>query len=312
MNWISSHWLVLLFFLVFIVLTGHHAWVAKRRTRGLVDYYVDGRSMGGVAIGLSFFAAYSSTNSFVGYSGQAYSFGMPWLLLAPSAVVFSLIAWLCIAPRLRIFTASLNSITIPDFIGFRFGSNGARFLAALIVLLASLFYMTAVFKGIGNLLEAFLEIPYGVAIALVFVIVVVYTAVGGFFSVVRTDVLQGILMFVAAGLLFNGTIKAAGGIGSLNLLQVQPETAGLFSWNAAMPFPVLIGIIVAGTMKFMVEPRQLSRFYALKDERATRRGCGFPPWRFWWSTHSWYPSECKPQYLPHRNGRHRPYCPSPS
>jgi hypothetical protein len=45
MNWISSHWLVLLFFLVFIVLTGHHAWVAKRRTRGLVDYYVDGRSM---------------------------------------------------------------------------------------------------------------------------------------------------------------------------------------------------------------------------------------------------------------------------
>ena len=181
MNWISSHWIVLLFFLVFLVLTAYHAWVAKRRTRGLVDYYVGGRSMGGVAIGLSFFATYSSTNSFVGYSGQAYAYGMPWLLLAPSAVVFSLIAWLWIAPRLRIFTASLNSVTIPDFIGFRFGSNGARFLAALIVLLASLFYMTAVFKGIGNLLEAFLEIPYGVAIALVFVIVVVYTAVGGFF-----------------------------------------------------------------------------------------------------------------------------------
>ena len=272
MNWISSHWIVLLFFLVFLVLTAYHAWVAKRRTRGLVDYYVGGRSMGGVAIGLSFFATYSSTNSFVGYSGQAYAYGMPWLLLAPSAVVFSLIAWLWIAPRLRIFTASLNSVTIPDFIGFRFGSNGARFLAALIVLLASLFYMTAVFKGIGNLLEAFLEIPYGVAIALVFVIVVVYTAVGGFFSVVRTDVVQGILMFVAAGLLFNGTIRAAGGIGSLKLLQAQPETAGLFSWNAAIPFPVLMGIIVAGTMKFMVEPRQLSRFYALKDERATRRG----------------------------------------
>ena len=272
MNWISSHWLVLLFLLVFIGLTAHHAWVAKRRTRGLVDYYVGGRSMGGIAIGLSFFATYSSTNSFVGYSGQAYVFGMSWLLLAPSAVLFSLIAWRWVAPRLRVFTASLNSVTIPDFIGFRFGSNGARFLAALIVLVASLFYMTAVFKGIGNLLEAFLEIPYGVAIALVFVIVVVYTAVGGFISVVRTDVVQGIVMFVAAGLLFNGTVRAAGGIGSLSLLRLQPETAGLFSWNTALPFPVLIGIIVAGTMKFMVEPRQLSRFYALKDERETRRG----------------------------------------
>jgi len=73
MNWISSHWLVLLFFLIFLGLTAHHAWVAKRRTRGLVDYYVGGRSMGGIAIGLSFFATYSSTNSFVGFSGQAYS-----------------------------------------------------------------------------------------------------------------------------------------------------------------------------------------------------------------------------------------------
>jgi len=272
MNWISSHWLVLLFFLIFLGLTAHHAWVAKRRTRGLVDYYVGGRSMGGIAIGLSFFATYSSTNSFVGFSGQAYSYGMAWLLLAPSAVLFSMFAWLWIAPRLRIFTTSLNSVTIPDFIGFRFGSNGARFLAALIVLVASLFYMTAVFKGIGNLLEAFLEIPYGVAIALVFLTVVVYTSVGGFISVVRTDVLQGILMFFAAGLLFNGTIRAAGGIGSLHLLRTQPETAGLFSWNATIPFPFLIGIIVAGTMKFMVEPRQLSRFYALKDERAIKQG----------------------------------------
>ena len=39
-----------------------------------------------------------------------------------------------------------------------------------------------------------------------------------------------------------------------------------------MPFPLLLGIIIAGTMKCMVEPRQLSRFYALADQRATRQG----------------------------------------
>ena len=271
MTWIGSHWLVLLFLAAFIGLMVHHAWVGKRRTRGLVDYYVGGRSMGGTAIGLSFFATYSSTNSFIGFSGQAYAYGLPWLLLAPLAVLFSLCAWLWIAPRLRDLTASLNSVTIPDFIGFRFGSNRARFLAAIIVLFASLLYMTAIFKGIGNLLEAFLEIPYAVAIGLVFLIVVLYTAVGGFISVVKTDVLQGVIMVFAAALLFRGTIRAAGGIDSLSLLRGQPETAGLFTWDAAMPFPVLLGILVAGTMKFMVEPRQLSRFYALADRQATRR-----------------------------------------
>ena len=98
MTWISSNWLVLLLLAIFLALMVHHAWVGKRRTRGLVDYYVGGRSMGGVAIGLSFFATYSSTNSFVGYAGQAYSYGAPWLLLAPSAVMFSLIAWHCGLP----------------------------------------------------------------------------------------------------------------------------------------------------------------------------------------------------------------------
>ena len=228
--------------------------------------------MGGVALGLSFFATYSSTNSFVGYAGQAYSYGAPWLLLAPSAVMFSLMAWHWVAPRLREFTASLNSVTIPDFIGFRFGSNKARFLAALITIFASLLYMTAVFKGIGNLLEAFLEIPYGVAIFLVFLIVVAYTALGGFISVVRTDVVQAILMIFAAVLLFRGTVQGAGGLGALSLLRDQPETSELFSWNTAIPLPVILGVIFAGTIKFMVEPRQLSRFYALEDRRAARRG----------------------------------------
>ncbi|MGH9340921.1 MAG: sodium:solute symporter family transporter [Acidobacteriota bacterium] len=45
--------------------------------------------------------------------------------------------------------------------------------------------MTAIYKGIGNLLEAFLGIPYWLAIVIVFVIVMAYTAVGGFISVVK-------------------------------------------------------------------------------------------------------------------------------
>lgn len=39
-----------------------------------------------------------------------------------------------------------------------------------------------------------------------------------------------------------------------------------------MPFPVLLGIIFAATIKFIVEPRQLTRFYALKDKTAVRQG----------------------------------------
>ena len=250
----------------------HHAWVGKRRTRGLVDYYVGGRSMGGVVIGLSFFATYSSTNSFVGFAGQAYSYGLPWLLLAPSAVLF-------FPDRLAVDCAQTTGVHRlaefrhhPRLYRISLWEQQCTFSGGSDHHLRQPLVHDGDLQGIGNLLEVFLEIPYGVAILLVFLIVVTYTAVGGFISVVRTDAVQGVLMIVAAVLLFRGTLQGAGGIGSLSILRGQPETAGLFSWNAAIPLPVLLGIIFAGTIKFMVEPRQLSRFYALEDQRATRQG----------------------------------------
>jgi len=271
-TWLADHSLIIVLIAAYTALMVWHAVEGKRRTRGIADYYVGGRAMGGIALGISFFATYSSTNSFVGFAGQAYSYGVAWLLLAPCAVLFCLIAWAWIAPRLRRFTGELDSVTLPDFIGFRFDSTPARVTAAVIVIFASFLYMTAVFKGVGTLLATFLGIPYIPSVVIVFVIVVVYTAAGGFISVVRTDVVQGIVMFVGAVLLFWGTVHASGGIGTFFDVADQPETAQLFSWTTAMPFPVLLGIMVAGTMKFIVEPRQLSRFYALEDDKAARQG----------------------------------------
>ncbi len=272
MQWLQTHWIVLIFLALYTALLVQHALAGRRQTRGLSDYYVGGRSMGGVALGISFFATYASTNSFVGFSGQSFTYGAPWLLVGPLLVLFCFTGWKWIAPRLYNFTVALDSITIPDFIGFRFASPPARILSALIVLFASILYMTAVFKGIGNLLETFLEIPYKAAIIIVFFIVMIYTAVGGFISVVKTDVVQGIIMMIAAVMLFTGTVQAAGGIESFRSIKNIPGAAHLFTWDAAMPFAVLFGILIASTMKLIVEPRQLSRFYALKSEKETAKG----------------------------------------
>lgn len=269
---LRTYWMVHLLLVGYTALLAYHAWYGNRETEGVVDYYVGGRSMGGIAIGLSFFATYSSTNSFVGFSGQAYDWGIAWLLLVPVIVGMCLLAWTVVAPRLRSFTEELGSLTIPDFIGFRFESTAARVAAAFIVIFASFFYMTAVFKGIGNLLEAFLDIPYRMAIVIVFFIVMTYTVVGGFISVVKTDAVQGVIMVFAAVLLFAGTARAAGGLESWTLVREAPETAHLFDWGEAVAIPAVLGVLFAGTVKLAVEPRQLSRFYALKGREALRTG----------------------------------------
>ncbi len=269
---LRTYWIVHLLLLVYTALLAYHAWSGNRKTHGVADYFVGGRSMGPVAIGLSFFATYSSTNSFVGFSGQAYDWGITWFLLIPFVIGLSLFAWVAVAPRLRTFTESLGSLTIPDFIGFRFGSPAARVLAAAIVLFASFIYMTAVFKGIGNLLEVFLDIPYRAAIIIVFFIVMLYTVVGGFISVVKTDAVQGVVMILAGILLFRGTVAAAGGLGSVAALADDPLTEPLLRWGGGVSVPLALGVVFAATVKFAVEPRQLSRFYALESRAAARKG----------------------------------------
>ena len=101
---------------------------------------------------------------------------------------------------------------------------------------------------------------------------VLYTAVGGFISVVKTDAVQGGVMFVAAVLMFTGTVDAAGGLGALAEVREQPGGEELFRLGGGVAVPVLLGTLFAGLVKFAVEPRQLSRFYALKDGSATRTG----------------------------------------
>lgn len=299
---LRTYWPVHLLLLAYTGVLAYHAWSGNRSTRSIADYFVGGRAMGPLTIGLSFFATYSSTNSFVGFSGRAYEWGVTWFVLVPFVVGLCLFAWVAVAPRLRTFTESLGSLTIPDFIGFRFGSPAARVAAAVIILFASLLYMTAVFQGIGYLLESFLEIPYHAAIAVVFVIVMAYTAVGGFISVVKTDAVQGLVMVAAGILLFWGTAKAAGGLGALAELAGDPTTAPLLRWGggveatgagasaggaaaeggartggaigeigAGVVVPLAIGVAFANTLKFAVEPRQLSRFYALESRAAARK-----------------------------------------
>ena len=118
--------------------------------------------------------------------------------------------------------------------------------------------MVAVFKGVGHLFESFLNVPYEAAIFIVLLIVTIYTMVGGFISVVKTDSVQGVMMVGASIVLFWGALQAAGGVDAFQELQSDNTTAALFKWDSAMSFSVLLGIMVASTMKLMVEPRQLA------------------------------------------------------
>ena len=148
-------------------------------------------------------------------------------------------------------------------------------ITGLIIALASMLYLIAIFKGAGNLFQVFLGIPYEAAVGLMLLVVLVYTSVGGFVSVVRTDVIQGILMLVGSMVLFGFVTSNIGGPGRMFDLMAIPEKEYLFTWNAGAPILVVLGIALAGSMKLLIDPRQISRFYGLRDAASVSRGIGF-------------------------------------
>ena len=278
MDWFFKHWLLIVLLLFYIGLLLNNAYRGATESKGISDFFVGGRRMGGFAIGISFYATFASTNSYIGHAGKAYAYGAPWLIMAAMLVFFTYLSWRWIGPKVRDLAGRWDALTIPDLLGSRYeneqqkGKGLVRIFSALVIVFSSLLYLIAIFKGAGHLFEQFLEVPYEVAVGITLVIVVLYTSIGGFVSVVRTDVLQGILMVMGSITIFYFVTQAAGGVFAISQLAERPESTFVFEWNGGIPFAVLIGIALSGALKLFVDPRQVSRFYALRDERAIRQG----------------------------------------
>ncbi len=277
MAWITEHWLAVVLLTAYTAMLLHNAWLGSKASSGLAGYYVGGRNLGGVVIGVSFFATLASTNSYIGHAGKGYEFGLAWMFFAICLVVFTWVSWRWVGPGMRRFATEWDALTLPDYIGRRFvvgrsETHPLRLACAVVIVFASVLYLVAIFKGAGHLFQQFLSIPYEAAVGITLLIVMVYTSIGGFVSVVRTDVAQGVLMILGSMTIFFFVTQAAGGVGSVTQLVEMPGKEFLFELNGGIPFVVLLGISLSGALKLLVDPRQLSRFFALRDEHAARQG----------------------------------------
>jgi SSS family transporter len=279
MSWFVEHWIASSLLVIYASVLFYNAYVGNKAATGVGGYYVGNRQLGGTVVGISFFATFASTNTFIGHAGKGYDYGVAWFTMAVLLVIFSWMSWRWIGPPLRRFAAAWDALTIPDYIRGRIlgGTPDAErhpllLLSASVIVFASILYLLAIFKGAGHLFQIFLGVPYEVAVGVTLLVVVLYTSIGGFVSVVRTDAIQGVLMLIGAMTIFYFVTQAAGGITSVSQLTDMPAKEHLFDLNGAVPFAVLLGVSLSGALKLIVDPRQLSRFYGLKSDAEVKRG----------------------------------------
>ena len=119
MDWVLKHWLLILLLIVYTGILLNNAYRGVRDSEGIEDFFVGGRRIGGFAVGISFFATFASTNSYIGHAGKAYAYGAPWLVMAAMLIIFTYLSWKWVGPRVRDLAGRWDALTIPDLLGSR-------------------------------------------------------------------------------------------------------------------------------------------------------------------------------------------------
>ena len=121
--WFLEHPFAALFLLSYLAFLAGNALASRREASDISGYYVANRRLGGAAVGLSFFATFASTNSYIGHAGKGYEYGLPWMTMAFMLILFTLLSWKIVGPKTRELAVSFDALTMPDFLAGRFNNE---------------------------------------------------------------------------------------------------------------------------------------------------------------------------------------------
>jgi SSS family solute:Na+ symporter len=256
-------------YLVMLVLMG--LWMG-RRTRSAEDFYIGGRQVGPWVTAFSFVAAYFSSVVIVGGGAFGYRFGMSTLWIAATNVLVGCtLVWIVLGRRLWQFTKRLDAMTIPGFIGRRYGAREAEVFSAIVIFIFMIVYNVSVLVGMGRIMEGLMGIPYGTAVLIAGLIILMYVSIGGYLAVVWTSFVQAWIMIFGLLLLTFATLSKVGGLtlAGIELAKLDRgfvETPGVWGWGGLVSYALIVSLGVWGM------PQLLVRFYSMKSTRVLKLG----------------------------------------
>jgi SSS family transporter len=231
------------------------------------EFLVAGRTIGPWVGGCVLAATQISAGTFVGTLGRHYLTGVSWIWIWFGAWAGWLVSALVVAPKLRRFGA----LTVADYVGTRFASEGARTLAAVLIIVSYTIYLTAQFQASGEIASAIFGVKPLYAMIALIATTGFYTLLGGVRSSSYVDFLQTMLMILGLFLGVPVLVYTFGGLqplgeylGSLD----QRITNWWFSWRELLATSLAFGLTLAAA------PYEMTRYYSMRDVQTVRYAIG--------------------------------------
>lgn len=240
------------------------------------DFYLGGRKLGPLVTAMSAEASDMSSWLLMGLPGVAYLTGIcdaAWTAIGLG--IGTWVNWLIVSKRIRRYSQRINAITIPEFFAKRYHDkkNILTCISALIIVIFFIPYTASGFAACGKLFQSLFNVDYLTAMIICAIVIVAYTALGGFLAASTTDLIQSIVMSIALVIvLFYGTSKA-GGLGTV--MENAKSLPGYLSLNhtfnvetgSANDYGIIKMVsMMAWGLGYFGMPHILLRFMATKDE----------------------------------------------
>lgn len=246
-----------------------------KKNKNTEDFYLGGRKLGPFVTAMSAEASDMSSWLLMGLPGVAYLTGVAdaaWTAIG--LAIGTYVNWLIVAKRLRIYThMSSNSSTIPAFFSNRYRDNKRilSVISAIVIVIFFVPYTASGFAACGKLFNSLFGIDYFTAMIISALVIVVYTALGGFLAASTSDFVQSIIMTIAIFVVISYGIISVGGIdkvmdnatsmaGYLSLFKSHnAETGAAVSYNALTVFSTL-----AWGLGYFGMPHVIVRFMSIE------------------------------------------------
>lgn len=187
----SQYWINMMFVgASFLLYIGIAIWARAGSTK---EFYVAGGGVHPVTNGMATAADWMSAASFISMAGIIASGGYGTSVYLMGWTGGYVLLAMLLAPYLRKF----GKFTVPDFIGDRFYSRGARLTAVVCLILISVTYVIGQMAGAGVAFSRFLEVSNNVGIWLAAAIVFAYAVFGGMKGITYTQVAQYVVLIIA-------------------------------------------------------------------------------------------------------------------
>jgi SSS family transporter len=234
-----------------------------KKGTNMKSFFAAGGSVPWSMNGLSLFMSFFSAGTFVVWGSIAYKHGFVAITIQMAMCIAGFVIGYFIAPRWW----KSKALTVAEFLTNRFGKRIQQYYTYIFLFL-SLGYTGAFLYPVAKILNVTTGFDINYAILLLGGMIMIYTAVGGLWAVVVTDVLQFVILTAAVLLVIPLSIKEVDGLD--NFINQAPDQffnifSGEYTYAFIIAFTVYNIVFIGGNWAYV------QRYTSVKDSKSSSK-----------------------------------------